>query len=60
VHPDKNTDPNSERAFRVISDALHVLTDPEMKNKYDAMMAGQNTTKILLAMGLYNNFKKFF
>ncbi|ONI87668.1 molecular chaperone DnaJ [Saccharothrix sp. ALI-22-I] len=35
-HPDMNSDPGAEERFREISEAYQVLSDPELRRRYDA------------------------
>jgi molecular chaperone DnaJ len=34
-HPDRNKDPGAEAKFKEINEAYHVLSDPEMRSRYD-------------------------
>src|SRR3954454_9079180 len=34
-HPDVNRDPGAEERFKEINDAYHVLSDPELRKRYD-------------------------
>lgn len=34
-HPDRNSDPDAGRKFKIVRDAYEVLVDPERKNRYD-------------------------
>eukprot|EP01125_Pyxidicula_operculata_P020006 TRINITY_DN7298_c0_g1_i3.p1 TRINITY_DN7298_c0_g1~~TRINITY_DN7298_c0_g1_i3.p1 ORF type:complete len:241 (-),score=35.66 TRINITY_DN7298_c0_g1_i3:16-738(-) len=63
VHPDKNSHPQSERAFKLLSDAKECLINPEMKQKYDNLISSSKEIQLqqlILAMNLYDAFKKFF
>jgi molecular chaperone DnaJ len=34
-HPDRNQDPEAEELFKELTEAYHVLSDPELRQKYD-------------------------
>ncbi len=43
-HPDVNADPTAARQFAHITEAYHVLIDPQRRNRYDRLGATDSTT----------------
>lgn len=43
LHPDRNTAPDADQQFARVSKAYSVLRDPEMRQRYDAMLNGNQS-----------------